>query len=250
MMYTSRVPRVTTRPVLAPFRSMSVLMAMVEPWISTSTAAAERALLRMQSMTPCPSSAGVVRLLACTNRRSASSNPIRSVKVPPISMATTSTLGDSSAPHPGTDAAPGTRSGFQRCAGLPHRAGHGQALENQRYFGKRQGPRGRSLSLVCSWCLNIFSSSRPRAKRGPPALDPGFPAFRANERCFAARPVLVKVKHYEEMANADVACGCGDDLSAVCGRGRARGELSEQTGDDHRAGGARRSDRCARPHPG
>src|SRR6516164_2995517 len=52
------------------------------------------------------------------------------------------------------------------------------------------------------------------------------------------------------MANADVACGCGDDFAAVCGGGRARGELSEQTGDDHRAGRARRSDRRARPHAG
>src|SRR5215472_9100262 len=194
MMYTSRVPRVATRPVLAPFRSMSVLMAMVEPWISSSITAAASPLLRMQSMTPCPSCAGVVRLLACTKRRSASSNPIRSVKVPPISMATTSTLGDSNAPHPRTYAAPGTRSGFQRCAGLPHRAGHGQALENQRYFNKRQGP--------------------------------------------------------QETANADVACGCGDDLFAARGGGRARGELPDQTGDDHRAGGARRGDRRARPHAG
>src|SRR6266516_4088014 len=118
MMYTSRVPRVTTRPVLAPFRSMSVLMAMVEPWISSSMASAARALLRMQSMTPCPSCAGVVRLLACTKRRAASSNPIRSVKVPPISMATTSTRGDSSRPHPRTCAAPGTRSGFSTLCGI------------------------------------------------------------------------------------------------------------------------------------
>ena len=40
MMYTSRVPRVTISPVLAPLRSISVLMAMVEPWISSSIAAA------------------------------------------------------------------------------------------------------------------------------------------------------------------------------------------------------------------
>ena len=40
MMYTSRVPRVTIRPVLAPLRSISVLMAMVEPWISSSIVAA------------------------------------------------------------------------------------------------------------------------------------------------------------------------------------------------------------------
>ena len=53
MMYTSRVPRVTTSPVLAPLRSISVLMAMVEPWISSSIAAATSPLLRMQSMTPC-----------------------------------------------------------------------------------------------------------------------------------------------------------------------------------------------------
>src|SRR5215469_18338818 len=187
MMYTSRVPRVTTRPVLAPFRSMSVLMAMVELLISSSMASAARALLRMQSMTPCPSCAGVVRLLASTKRRAASSKPMRSVKVPPISMATTSTRGDSSASHPRACAAPGTRSEFQRCAGLPHRAGHGQALENQRYFNKRQGP--------------------------------------------------------QETATADVACGCGDDLFAAGGGGRARGELPDQTGDDHRAGGARRGDR-------
>src|SRR5262249_41581564 len=94
------------------------------------------------------------RLLACTNRRSASSKPMRSVKVPPISMATTSTRGDSSAPHPKACAAPWTRSGFQRCAGLPHRASHGQALENQRYFGKRQGPQETANADVANGCGN------------------------------------------------------------------------------------------------
>jgi len=37
---------------------------------------------------PCTSSAGVVRVLACANRPVASSKAIRSVKVPPISIAT------------------------------------------------------------------------------------------------------------------------------------------------------------------
>src|SRR5207244_11609627 len=128
----------------------------------------------------------------------------------------------------------------QRCAGLPHRAGHGQALENQRYFGKRQGPQGDGRCLwFVSYCLKILFSARTRVKREPSTWL-WIPAFRANERSFAARPVLVRVNTTREMANADVACGWGDDLFAVCGRGRGRGELSEQTGDCHRSGPARR----------
>src|SRR4026207_414959 len=42
----------------------------------------------MQLITPCVSSAGVVRLLACTKACASSSNPIRTVKVPPMSTAT------------------------------------------------------------------------------------------------------------------------------------------------------------------
>ena len=91
MMYTSRVPRVTISPVFAPLRSISVLMAMVEPWINSSIADASMPLLRRQSMMPCTSCAGVVRLLACTNVPALESKPSRSVKVPPMSMATTST---------------------------------------------------------------------------------------------------------------------------------------------------------------
>ena len=67
---------VTIRPVLAPLRSISVLIAMVEPWISSSMAAASSPLLRMQSMMPWPSSRGVVRLLASTNLPALSSKPI------------------------------------------------------------------------------------------------------------------------------------------------------------------------------
>ena len=63
-----------------------------KPGANNQIAAAANPLLRMQSVTPCSSWAGVVRLLACTNCPLAWSNPIRSVKVPPISIATTITL--------------------------------------------------------------------------------------------------------------------------------------------------------------
>src|SRR5882672_7728848 len=89
MKYTSRVPRVTIRPVFAPFLSIRVLIAVVEPWISSATAAQSTPLFFRQSTMPWTSRAGVVRLFACENRPVASSNAIRSVNVPPISIATT-----------------------------------------------------------------------------------------------------------------------------------------------------------------
>src|ERR1700722_819517 len=66
-------------------------MAMVEPGVSSSMAADLSPLLFRQSMMPWTRWAGVVRLLACTKAPAASSKPMRSVNVPPISMATTST---------------------------------------------------------------------------------------------------------------------------------------------------------------
>src|SRR5262245_21639027 len=88
MQYTSRVPRVTISPVLAPFLSISVLMAVVEPWISSVIAAQSTPLFFRQSTMPWTSLAGVVSVLACESRPVVSSNAIRSVKVPPISIAT------------------------------------------------------------------------------------------------------------------------------------------------------------------
>src|SRR5262249_55256110 len=61
---------------------------MVEPWISSSMSAGRSPLLRMQSMMPWVSCAGVVRLFASTNFPALSSNPTRSVNVPPMSIAT------------------------------------------------------------------------------------------------------------------------------------------------------------------
>src|SRR5689334_7081133 len=89
MKYTSRVPRVTISPVFAPLRSISVLIAVVEPWISSEIAAQSTPLFFRQSTIPWTSRAGVVRLFACENRPVVSSNAIRSVNVPPISIATT-----------------------------------------------------------------------------------------------------------------------------------------------------------------
>src|SRR5262249_11001214 len=64
-------------------------------------------------------------------------------------------------------AAPGTRSGFQRCAGLPHRASHGQALENQRYFGKRQGPQETANADVANGCGDdLFAACGGARARG------------------------------------------------------------------------------------
>src|SRR5438093_7507546 len=88
MEYTSRVPRVTIRPVFAPLRSIKVLMAVVEPWINSPISARSTPLMRRQSMIPLTSSVGVVRLLACAKRPLDSSKAIKSVKVPPISIAT------------------------------------------------------------------------------------------------------------------------------------------------------------------
>src|SRR5437879_1217551 len=88
MEYTSRVPRVTMRPVFAPLRSIKVLMAVVEPWISSAISARSTPLMRRQSMIPLTSCVGVVRLLAWAKRPVASSKAIKSVKVPPISIAT------------------------------------------------------------------------------------------------------------------------------------------------------------------
>src|SRR5215218_7950953 len=93
MMYTSRVPRVTMSPVLAPLRSISVLMAMVEPWISSSIRSTATPLLPMQLMIPWTRLAGVVRLLAWRNRPASLWKPIRSVNVPPMSTATKITPG-------------------------------------------------------------------------------------------------------------------------------------------------------------
>src|SRR5215831_20254448 len=76
-------------PVFAPLRSISVLIAVVEPWISSEIAAQSTPLFLRQSTMPCTSWAGVVRLFACESRPVASSNAIRSVNVPPISIATT-----------------------------------------------------------------------------------------------------------------------------------------------------------------
>src|SRR5262249_2706474 len=61
---------------------------MVEPWINSSIWLGSSPLLRMQSTIPCTNCAGVVRLLASTKRPAVSSNPTRSVKVPPMSIAT------------------------------------------------------------------------------------------------------------------------------------------------------------------
>ena len=47
------MPCVTTSAVLAPLRSISVLIAMVEPWISSSIAPTGAPLFWMQSMMPC-----------------------------------------------------------------------------------------------------------------------------------------------------------------------------------------------------
>src|SRR6266705_5130478 len=90
MEYTSRVPRVTISPVFAPFLSMRVLIAVVEPWISSPIADGSRPLLRMQSMTPWTSWAGVWRLFAWANRPVRPSNAIKSVNVPPMSIAAAS----------------------------------------------------------------------------------------------------------------------------------------------------------------
>src|SRR5882762_4342447 len=88
MEYTSRVPCVTIRPVFAPLRSIKVFMAVVEPWINSPISAGSTPLMRRQSMIPLTSWVGVVRLLAWANRPVASSKAIKSVKVPPISIAT------------------------------------------------------------------------------------------------------------------------------------------------------------------
>src|SRR5262245_48822938 len=167
MMYTSRVPRVTIRPVLAPVRSISVLMAMVEPWISSSMAPASSPLLRTQSMTPCTSCAGVVRLLACRKRPAASSKPIRSVKVPPISIATTITLPTPPAALPEHDYRMSRKGGYrfsdkdmrhQSRAGLPHRPriGRRQKISDSPAKGK-DSPGDRRmriwLSAVMIGCL-------------------------------------------------------------------------------------------------
>src|SRR5438477_3298252 len=88
MEYTSRVPRVTISPVLAPLRSIRVLMAVVEPWINSPISARSTPLMGRQSTIPLTSCAGVVRVLAWANRPVASSKAIKSVKVPPISIAT------------------------------------------------------------------------------------------------------------------------------------------------------------------
>src|SRR5262249_59125111 len=76
-------------PVFAPLLSIRVLMAVVDPWISSPTSAQSTPLFLRQSIMPWTSRAGVVRLFACENRPVASSNAIRSVNVPPISIATT-----------------------------------------------------------------------------------------------------------------------------------------------------------------
>src|SRR5712691_6444296 len=77
-------------PVFAPLLSTRVLMAVVEPWISSPIADGSRPLLRIQSMMPWTSRAGVVRLFAWANRPVRPSNATKSVNVPPMSIAATS----------------------------------------------------------------------------------------------------------------------------------------------------------------
>src|SRR5690349_8088819 len=66
---------------------MAILIATVEPWTRFCTSRGAIDALSRQSHTPCESSFGVVSDLACSTRPVCSSNPTRSVKVPPISTA-------------------------------------------------------------------------------------------------------------------------------------------------------------------
>jgi len=88
MEYTSRVPRVTISPVFAPFLSIKVLIAVVEPWISSAISAMSTPLMRRQSMIPWTSCVGVVSSWLVRNDRWPCQKAIKSVKVPPISIAT------------------------------------------------------------------------------------------------------------------------------------------------------------------
>ena len=72
--------------VLAPLRSSTVLMAMVEPWSTSVRPAMSTAASERLSATPAVGSAGTVEVFEVTMRPSM--QPTRSVKVPPISMPT------------------------------------------------------------------------------------------------------------------------------------------------------------------
>src|SRR6266545_4614137 len=85
----SRNPAVVRRPVLAPLRSISALVASVVPWMRAATLAASRPASWSRVSTPCSTawagSLGVVRSLPTRTAPVTSSTSTRSVKVPPMS---------------------------------------------------------------------------------------------------------------------------------------------------------------------
>src|SRR5262245_36042327 len=93
MVGTSRVPRVTTRPVFAPLRSISVLVTSVVPWTTSMTGARACTAATCFSrsaitvVTASPGSRGVVSVFATQMRPPGASTARPSVKVPPMSTA-------------------------------------------------------------------------------------------------------------------------------------------------------------------
>lgn len=75
-------------PVRAPVRSVSALMITVVPWTKAATPRAATPARRSVSRTPRSKWGGVVSALAVPRRPVASSRKTRSVKVPPMSLAT------------------------------------------------------------------------------------------------------------------------------------------------------------------
>src|SRR5262245_44429854 len=86
MAYMSRKPAVVISAVLAPLFSSTVLMAMVEPWRSSSIAATSQPAKRNACAAPSVGSAGAVEHFGVTV--AACWEPPRAVKVPPMSIPT------------------------------------------------------------------------------------------------------------------------------------------------------------------
>ena len=117
----------------------------------------------MQSMTPCPSCAGSGEALGLHEA------PARVVEPDQIGEgAADIDRNNNHATEPPRPSAPCAPLGHdvQSCAGLPHRADHRQAPENQRYFAKRQGPQGdwrnANMARGCGGELSARDGGRTR----------------------------------------------------------------------------------------
>ena len=84
---TSRKPLVVSRAVFAPLRSVRAFMMVVVPWKKAVMLSGETPLFSSTSMTPASKFGGVVWAFSWTSAPS-SEMATRSVKVPPMSVAT------------------------------------------------------------------------------------------------------------------------------------------------------------------